>query len=61
MIGYGLEHAYRMPLRSLLQRSIFGPLGMAAMTYVPDAAMRSRLVTPYNRFGRVQPYHDGSA
>jgi D-alanyl-D-alanine-carboxypeptidase/D-alanyl-D-alanine-endopeptidase len=61
VIGYGLEHVYREPLPRLLDRFIFGPQNMSSTSFRLSASMRARLVTPYGRSGRKQPYHDASA
>ncbi|MGH8202243.1 MAG: serine hydrolase domain-containing protein [Steroidobacteraceae bacterium] len=60
VIGYGLEHQYRSSFAALLDSVIFRPLGMHETGFDPTAAMMARLVTPYNRYGHAQPYHDAS-
>lgn len=61
VISYGLEHQYHSGFADLLQRAILRPLGMHDTGFDPTAAMMARLVTPYSRYGHVQPYHDASA
>ena len=61
VIGYGLEKAYGRPFSTLLQRTILGPLDMQDTGFVLTPRMEAHLVTPYNRYGHVQPYHDMTA
>lgn len=61
VLGYGLEGVYHQPLAELLSRRILRPLGMGSTGFAVASADRFRLVTPYNRHGKVQPFHDESA
>ncbi|WP_404334664.1 serine hydrolase domain-containing protein [Sphingomonas sp. MMS12-HWE2-04] len=61
VIGYGLETVYDTPFRRLLGTRLLHGLDMGSTDFVVGAAMRNRLVTPYNRNGRAQPFHDDSA
>jgi D-alanyl-D-alanine-carboxypeptidase/D-alanyl-D-alanine-endopeptidase len=61
VLGYGLEQVYETPLPALLARRVLDPLRMQSTGFEVTSADRRRLVTPYNRLGQVQPYHDASA
>jgi len=61
VIGYGLEQAQQMSYARLLATQITTPLAMHETVLLPTPAMGARRVTPYNRYGHRQPFHDDSA
>jgi len=57
VIGLGLEKAYGKPTDELLRQYITKPLGMTSTGFTLDGSEQSRLVTGYDKYGRVAPYH----
>jgi len=61
VIGLGLEKIYDRPLDQLLRQYITRPLGMTSTGFVLNSSEQSRLVSGYDRHGRVTPYHPRNA
>ncbi|KRG49175.1 hypothetical protein ARC20_02390 [Stenotrophomonas panacihumi] len=61
VIAYGLEQVQDASFAQLLATQITGPLEMTETLLAPTPAMQARLITPYNRHGHRQPFHDDSA
>lgn len=61
VIGLGLEKVYGKPFDQVLRQYITQPLDMASTGFALDGSERSRLVSGYDRYGRVTPYHPQNA
>lgn len=61
VIGLGLEKVYGKPFGQVLRQYITQPLGMVSTGLTLDGSERSRLVSGYDRYGRITPYHPQNA
>lgn len=61
VIGLGLEKVYGQPFESAMRQRILWPLGTTSTDFVVADADRSRLVSAYDRKGRLMPYHPRNA
>ena len=61
VIGLGVEKVYGKPFDELLHQYITQPLGMTSTGFTLDNKVQSRLVSGYDRYGRVAPYHPKNA
>ncbi|GLQ99805.1 serine hydrolase domain-containing protein [Dyella mobilis] len=61
VIGLGLEKVYGMPFDPLLRQYITQPLDMTSTGFTLNRSEQSRLVTGYDHYGRIAPYHPDNA
>jgi len=61
VLGLGLEKMYGQPVEALTHQKILQPLGMTSTDFVVDSTNLPRLVHPYDRKGRLVPYHPRNA
>jgi serine-type D-Ala-D-Ala carboxypeptidase/endopeptidase len=56
VISLGLENVYGVPFDRLLHQRITQRLGMTSTVFALDSAEQSRLVSGYDRYGRLMPH-----